>query len=68
MSVENPEPEDLYDIGTLAYVKSMTQLPNGTYRVLIEGIERAEWSNYEEADLYPVVDVIGSPDDDRKRC
>ena len=37
----------------------MTQLPNGTYRVLIEGIERAEWSNYEEADLYPVVDVIG---------
>ncbi len=64
ISIENPEPEDLYKIGTLAFVKSMTQLPNGTYRILIEGIERAEWSDYEEADLYPVVKVIGYPDDE----
>ena len=64
ISIENPEPEDLYKIGTLASVKSLTQLPNGTYRILIEGIERAEWSNYEEADLYPVVEVIGFPDDE----
>ncbi|MEK3934030.1 endopeptidase La [Sporosarcina sp. FSL W7-1349] len=62
MSDENPEPEDLYKVGTLAFVKSMTHLPNGTYRVLIEGIERGEWSNYEEADLYPVVEVESSPD------
>ncbi len=59
---EDPQPEDLYHLGTLAIVKSMTQLPNGTYRVLIEGIERAEWTNYEEADLYPVVTVNGFPD------
>ncbi|MER2090873.1 MAG: endopeptidase La [Sporosarcina sp.] len=65
ISLENPEPEDLYKIGTLAYVKSMTQLPNETYRILIEGIERAEWFNYEEADLYPVVEVIGYPDDEK---
>jgi ATP-dependent Lon protease len=66
INIENPEPEDLYEIGTLAYVKSLTQLPNGTYRLLIEGIERAEWSNYEEADLYPVVEVTGYPDDENK--
>ncbi|NYF25042.1 endopeptidase La [Sporosarcina sp. JAI121] len=65
ISLENPEPEDLYKMGTLAYVKSMTQLPNETYRILIEGIERAEWFNYEEADLYPVVEVIGYPDDEK---
>ncbi|REB07149.1 endopeptidase La [Sporosarcina sp. BI001-red] len=59
---EDPQPEDLYHLGTLALVKSMTQLPNGTYRVLIEGIERAEWTDYEEADLYPVVTVSGFPD------
>ncbi|WP_039043061.1 endopeptidase La [Sporosarcina sp. ZBG7A] len=59
---EDPQPEDLYHLGTLALVKSMTQLPNGTYRVLIEGIERAEWTDYEEADLYPVVTVNGFPD------
>ncbi|MGG0644541.1 endopeptidase La [Sporosarcina gallistercoris] len=59
---EDPQPEDLYHLGTLALVKSMTQLPNGTYRVLIEGLERAEWTDYEEADLYPVVTVNGFPD------
>ncbi|MFS0575394.1 endopeptidase La [Sporosarcina sp. 179-K 3D1 HS] len=62
ISDENPGPEDLYKIGTLAFVKSMTHLPNGTYRVLIEGIERGVWSNYEEADLYPVVEVESAPD------
>jgi len=62
MNEEDPEPDDLYQLGTLALVKSMTQLPNGAYRVLIEGIERATWSNYEEADLYPVVSVSGYPD------
>ncbi|MFD1203974.1 MULTISPECIES: endopeptidase La [Sporosarcina] len=56
-SIENPEMDDLYKVGIIASVKSMTQLPNGTYRVLIEGLDRAKWSNYEEADLYPVVDV-----------
>lgn len=59
---EDPQPDDLYHLGTLARVKSMTQLPNGTYRVLIEGLERAEWTDYEEADLYPVVTVNGFPD------
>ncbi|QTD41553.1 endopeptidase La [Sporosarcina sp. Te-1] len=62
ITVENPEVEDIYQIGTLATVKSLTQLPNGTHRVLIEGMERAAWSNYQEADLYPVVDVESIPD------
>ena len=62
-SVENPEADDLYQVGLLAYVKSLTELNNGTYRLYIEGIERAEWSNYEEADLYPVVDVKRLPDE-----
>ena len=48
-------------------MKSLTELPNGTYRVLIEGIERAEWTKYEEADLYPVVDVTGFPDTIQKK-
>lgn len=59
---EDPEPEGLYHLGTLALVKSMAQLPNGTYRVLIEGVNRAEWTDYEEADLYPVVTVNEFPD------
>ena len=62
-SVEDPTPEDLYDIGTLAFVKSLTELPNGTYRVLIEGIERAEWTKYEEKADYSVASITSKVDD-----
>ena len=62
-SVEEPTPEDLYDIGTLAFVKSLTELPNGTYRVLIEGIERAEWTKYEEKADYSVASITSIADD-----
>ncbi|QUW22524.1 endopeptidase La [Sporosarcina sp. Marseille-Q4063] len=65
-SVEDPTPEDLYDIGTLAYVKSMTELPNGTYRVLIEGVERAEWTKYEEKEDYSVASITGIADNVEK--
>lgn len=61
-SVEDPTPEDLYDIGTLAFVKSLTELPNGTYRVLIEGIDRAEWTKYEEKADYSVASITSKVD------
>lgn len=54
---EDPNRDDLYDMGTLAKVKSIKELENGTFRVLIEGISRAEWAAYTEADLFPVVDL-----------
>lgn len=65
-SLENPEEDDLYQLGTLANIQSMTQLPNGTYRVLIEGLERAQWSKYREVDLYPVVDVTSFSEEEEK--
>ena len=43
MNVENPTAEDLYNVGTFAYIKQMVKLPNGTIRVLVEGLERANW-------------------------
>lgn len=63
-SIELPEADDLYSIGLLAHVKTLTELPNGTYRIQLEGLERAEWSNYEEADLYPVVDIKVIPSEE----
>ncbi|WP_405100856.1 endopeptidase La [Oceanobacillus sp. FSL H7-0719] len=39
-SVDEPGVEDIYEVGTLAKVKQMVKLPNGTLRVLVEGIER----------------------------
>lgn len=38
---EDPGPEDLYEIGTLATILQMLKLPDGTVKVLVEGVSRA---------------------------
>ncbi len=40
-SVEDPEVSDLYEIGTVVKVLQIVKLPDETYKVLVEGIERA---------------------------
>jgi len=47
---DDPHPEDLFRVGTLARVKQMMKLPNGTIRVLLEGERRAEILEYIESD------------------
>lgn len=66
MNVEQPVEEDLNGIGTLAHVNQMIKLPNGTIRVLVEGLERATWASYTEGDNYATVTVTASPDDTEK--
>ncbi|TFJ93969.1 endopeptidase La [Lentibacillus salicampi] len=46
VSLDKPESKDIYQIGTAAYVKQMLKLPNGTMRVLVEGLRRGEISRY----------------------
>ncbi|BDH62452.1 Lon protease [Lysinibacillus sp. PLM2] len=48
LRIEKPEKEDLYTIGTLVNVKQMLKLPNGTLRVLVEGVSRGEIIDYYE--------------------
>lgn len=57
MHDEQPDEQDLYSIGTVAYVKQMLKLPNGTLRILVEGLARATWTNYRVLEKYTVVDV-----------
>lgn len=44
----NPGIKDLYRIGTIAVVKQVVKLPKNIFRVLAEGIERAELLDLEE--------------------
>ena len=39
--VDEPQPKDMYDIGTLASILQLLKLPDGTVKVLVEGGERA---------------------------
>ncbi|PKO43854.1 MAG: endopeptidase La [Betaproteobacteria bacterium HGW-Betaproteobacteria-22] len=47
---DEPEAEDLHEIGTLATVLQMLKLPDGTVKVLVEGVQRARISEFTEAE------------------
>ncbi|SFX11487.1 ATP-dependent Lon protease [Thermoactinomyces sp. DSM 45891] len=61
--LEDPTREDLYDIGTVAKVRQMLKLPNGTIRVLVEGLERARLMSFEDGDEYLEASVITVKDE-----
>ena len=47
---EEPELEDLYQVGTVALVKQLVRLPGKVVRVLVEGLERGELLSLEGGD------------------
>jgi ATP-dependent Lon protease len=54
--IEEPTQDDIYRVGTIARVRQMLKLPNGTIRVLVEGLTRAEITEYVPNDeFYEVV-------------
>jgi ATP-dependent Lon protease len=57
IAIDEPNKEDIYEIGTLTKIKQMLKLPNGTIRVLVEGLERGEIQRFVEEDNYFSVEV-----------
>ncbi|OBR68486.1 endopeptidase La [Paenibacillus oryzae] len=56
VNIEDPTEEDIYKVGTIAKVRQMLKLPNGTIRVLVEGVVRAEVQSYlDNAEFYEVM-------------
>jgi ATP-dependent Lon protease len=47
---DDPGAADLYEIGTLAHVLQLLKLPDGTIKVLVEGVARARVSDVRERD------------------
>lgn len=50
--IEEPTEDQIYSIGTVAKVKQMLKLPNGTIRVLVEGISRAQILEYTDEEEF----------------
>ncbi|MDX6152073.1 endopeptidase La [Marinococcus sp. PL1-022] len=57
LSVDNPGEADVYHVGTVAKIKQMLKLPNGTIRVLVEGLERAEIKEFIDKDAFFEVEM-----------
>ena len=43
---DNPEPKDLYSIGTIGNLLQLIKLPDGTVKVLVEGIQRVRLNKF----------------------
>ncbi|MBS3897981.1 MAG: endopeptidase La [Dethiobacter sp.] len=64
--VDDPAPEDIYSMGTIAQIKQMLKLPGGTIRVLVEGLSRAYVRDFVEADPFFKVHAEEVPEDTTK--
>jgi ATP-dependent Lon protease len=54
---EHPEADDLYRVGTVSKILQMLRLPDGTIKVLFEGVSRAAWDP--EVDMIPYAEEDG---------
>uniref|UniRef100_E6PPF6 ATP-dependent protease La n=1 Tax=mine drainage metagenome TaxID=410659 RepID=E6PPF6_9ZZZZ len=45
---DEPKPEDLFDMGCMSSILQMLKLPDGTVKVLVEGVQRAKASQVED--------------------
>ena len=63
---DDPQADDLYDVGVVASVLQLLKLPDGTVRVLVEGQQRAQLVRLDDADdkltatVEPIEPVISS--------
>ncbi len=66
---DDPAAGDLYEIGTLAQVLQLLKLPDGTIKVLVEGVDRVRVQNVVERDgtLAGQGEVIESSEDREPR-
>ncbi|MGI6296787.1 MAG: endopeptidase La [Armatimonadota bacterium] len=52
VSIEDPEPDDIHRVGTIAEIVQVLRVPDGTVRVTLEGISRAKITRYSQTDPF----------------
>ncbi|MEJ5223134.1 MAG: LON peptidase substrate-binding domain-containing protein, partial [Anaerolineales bacterium] len=60
--LETPGPEDLYTVGTLASVQRLLRAPDGTIRLLVQGIERIRLGAFVETEPYLKAQIVRIPE------
>ncbi|EOD81579.1 DNA-binding protein [Grimontia sp. AD028] len=51
-ATDDPSISDLYKVGTVASILQLLKLPDGTVKVLVEGLQRAEIKKFREDDFF----------------
>src|SRR6202171_4540070 len=60
---DEPSPEDLYDIGSIANILQMLKLPDGTVKVLVEGVQRARVVSVVDEKTHYAAEAVPIPAD-----
>jgi len=67
-SVEEPQQSDLYDVGTASLIHKMFKLPDGSLRLIVQGLERLRLEEVKETQPYlrarvtPAVEALREDD------
>jgi ATP-dependent Lon protease len=56
-NIENPAPEDLFSVGTVALVMRMLKLPDGRVKILVQGLSKAKALNYSQTEPFFKADI-----------
>jgi ATP-dependent Lon protease len=62
---DDPKADDIYDVGTVATVLQLLKLPDGTVKVLVEGVQRARITQFTATDDFFQVqaEMIDDPEE-----
>ncbi|NOZ33163.1 MAG: endopeptidase La [Alphaproteobacteria bacterium] len=55
---DDPGPDDLYEVGTIASILQLLKLPDGTVKILVEGMSRARVETYVQTEEYLEAEAV----------
>ncbi|HEV2593143.1 MAG TPA: endopeptidase La [Gaiellaceae bacterium] len=61
--LDNPGWDDIYDVGTVALVHKMIRVPDGTLRILVQGLERVKLDSKLDTEPYLLGEFSALPDE-----
>ena len=64
-SKDDPAAEDIYEIGCIANVLQMLKLPDGTVKVLVEGVQRARILEIDDVESHFMAEVVALETEDK---
>ncbi len=62
LDMENPEPNDIHEIGTVGIIMRMLKLPDERIKILVQGVAKARIAKYIQTDPYYSVRIDKLPD------
>ncbi|PXW95042.1 ATP-dependent proteinase [Sphaerotilus hippei] len=62
---DDPKPEDMFEVGCVSSILQMLKLPDGTVKVLVEGLQRANTQKIDDLGEHFTAEVVPVPPPDQ---